>query len=253
MGLPIASGMLSLAVISSPRSARPVRVSIRSLELPSRTEGCRRRNPSAGTAAVPAEGIHIHILDYTGPMARRNDQGSTASKHLRPGAPGTQTIQRASLLMRLARARRPRGAGAGGMALLMPLPEQTVEEILRANAARFGSYNNLSVLLVRKALSRSRALGYALNDIHNTTGATTLGLPIVNRYGDPFAAISIGAISSRMTGARQQGLVSILRKEVRVIETARSDWPRRGRRGGGPGPSAVCIGRSPALEHGSGS
>jgi len=266
-------------------------------------------------------------------MARRNDQGSTASKHLRPGAPGTQTIQRASLLMRLlasrsrvglrladvvqdsglehptahrilkglmaeglvvqdaasrryllgplvyelglaaapqfslpdicraslariaektgdtvfltARsgndsvcidrregsfpiktftldvgARRPLGAGAGGMALLMPLPEQTVEEILRANAARFGSYNNLSVLLLRKALSRSRALGYALNDIHNTTGATTLGLPIVNRYGDPFAAISIGAISSRMTEERQKELVSILRKEVRVIETA---------------------------------
>jgi len=107
-----------------------------------------------------------------------------------------------------------------GMALLMPLPEQTVEEILRANAARFGSYNNLSVLLLRKALSRSRALGYALNDIHNTTGATTLGLPIVNRYGDPFAAISIGAISSRMTEERQKELVSNLRKEVRVIETA---------------------------------
>ena len=48
--------------------------------------------------------------------------------------------------------------------------------------------------MLLKALRRSRELGYTLNDIHNTTGATTLGLPIVNRYGDPFAAISIGAI-----------------------------------------------------------
>ena len=53
-----------------------------------------------------------------------------------------------------------------------------------------------------------------------STSATTLGLPCVNRYGDPFAAISIGAISSRMTEERQKELVSILRKEVRVIETA---------------------------------
>jgi DNA-binding IclR family transcriptional regulator len=117
-------------------------------------------------------------------------------------------------------ARRPLGAGAGGLALLMLLPGQAVDEIVRANAARFCSYNNLTVPLLLKALKRSRELGYALNDIHNTTGATTLGLPIVNRYGDPFAAISIGAISSRMTGERQKELVSILRKEVRVIETA---------------------------------
>lgn len=116
--------------------------------------------------------------------------------------------------------RRPLGAGAGGLALLMLLPEQAVDEIVGANAARFGSYNNLTVPLLLKALKRSRELGYALNDIHNTTGATTLGLPIVNRYGDPFAAISIGAISSRMTDERQKELVSILHKEVRLIETA---------------------------------
>ena len=95
-----------------------------------------------------------------------------------------------------------------------------MEQILGANATHFAGYNNLSVPQLRKALARSRALGYALNDIHNTSGATTLGLPIVNRYGDPYAAISIGAISSRMTGERQKELVAILRKEVRVIETA---------------------------------
>jgi len=123
-------------------------------------------------------------------------------------------------------ARRPLGAGAGGLALLMLLPEQAVDEIVRANAARFGSYNNLTVPLLLKALRRSRALGYALNDIHNTTGATTLGLPILNRYGDPFAAISIGAISSRMTDERQKELVSILRSEVRLIEKTLSEGTR---------------------------
>ena len=123
-------------------------------------------------------------------------------------------------------ARRPLGAGSGGMALLMLLPEQAVDEIVRANAARFGSYNNLTVPSLLKALRRSRELGYALNDIHNTAGAITLGLPIVNRYGDPFAAISIGAISSRMTDERQKELVSILRSEIRLVEKVMSEGTR---------------------------
>lgn len=120
-------------------------------------------------------------------------------------------------------ARRPLGAGAGGLALLMPLPEQAVGEIVAANALRFGGYNNLTVPSLLKALRRSRELDYALNDVHNTTGATTLSLPIVNRYGYPLAAISIGAISSRMTGERQKELVAILRAEVRLIEKAMNE------------------------------
>lgn len=123
-------------------------------------------------------------------------------------------------------ARRPLGAGAGGLALLMLLPGQAVDKVVRANAGRFESYNNLTVPLLLRALDRSRKLGYALNDTHNTAGAITLGLPIVNRYGDPFAAISIGAISSRMTEERQKELVSILRKEARVIETAMREATR---------------------------
>lgn len=122
--------------------------------------------------------------------------------------------------------RRPLGAGAGGLALLMLLPDQAVEEVISANTGRFGGYNNMTVPALRKALRRSRALGYALNDIHNTTGATTLSLPVVNRYGDPFAAISIGAISSRMTAERQKELASILRSEVRLIEKAMSEGAR---------------------------
>jgi DNA-binding IclR family transcriptional regulator len=123
-------------------------------------------------------------------------------------------------------ARRPLGAGAGGLALLMLLPEQAVSGIVAANSPRFAGYNNLTVPALLKALRRSRELGYALNDIHNTTGAVTLGLPVTNRYGEPFAAISIGAISSRMTGERQKELVSILRSEVRVIEKAMNEGAR---------------------------
>jgi DNA-binding IclR family transcriptional regulator len=115
--------------------------------------------------------------------------------------------------------RRPLGAGASGLALLMPLPDETVNEIVRANAVRYLPYHkNLTVPSLLKALKRSRELGYAWNDSHIVAGAATLGLPVVNRYGHPFAAITIGAIVSRMTQSRRDQLVSLLREEVALAE-----------------------------------
>jgi DNA-binding IclR family transcriptional regulator len=116
--------------------------------------------------------------------------------------------------------RRPLGVGAGGLALLLKLSDEAIDEIVRANAKRLGAFHKLTVPVLQKALKRSQQLGYALNDSHIIAGATTLGLPIVNRYGHPFAALSMAAISSRMATARQAELVAILREEIGVIERA---------------------------------
>ncbi len=117
-------------------------------------------------------------------------------------------------------ARRPLGVGAGGLALLLRLSDEAVDEIVRGNAKRLGAFHKLTVPLLQRALKRSQQLGYALNDSHIVAGATTLGLPIVNRYGHPFAALSIAAISSRMTPRRQAELVAVLRAEIAAIERA---------------------------------
>ncbi len=116
--------------------------------------------------------------------------------------------------------RRPLGAGAGGLALLMLLPDEAVTEIVAANAVRFTSYNQLTVPALMKLLVRARAAGYALNDIHITPGASSLGIPVVNRWGHPFAAISVGAIESRMVVDRQVEIAAIVTTEVRLIEKA---------------------------------
>jgi len=121
--------------------------------------------------------------------------------------------------------RRPLGAGAGGLALLMPLPDDAVDAIIKANAVRLRAYNNLTIPSLLAMLKRARELGYALNDNHITPGATSIGLPIRSRFGQPFAAISIGAISSRMTAERQKKLIAVLRKEVAAVEKALSEAP----------------------------
>ncbi len=114
--------------------------------------------------------------------------------------------------------RRPLGVGAGGLALLMKLPSETQLAIVSANALRLGAYNNLTVPAVMKLLKRSRELGFALNDAQVTPGSTSLGLPIRSRSGEPVLAISIGAISSRMTKERKKELASLIRAEIDNLE-----------------------------------
>ena len=116
--------------------------------------------------------------------------------------------------------RRPLGVGAGGLALLLRLSDEAVDEIVRANAKRLAAFHKLTVPVLQKTLQRSRQLGYALNDTHIISGATTLGLPIVNRYGHPFAALSMAAISSRMAPSRQLELVAMMREEIALIVRA---------------------------------
>ncbi|MCK9988448.1 MAG: hypothetical protein AzoDbin1_04920 [Azoarcus sp.] len=118
--------------------------------------------------------------------------------------------------------RRPLGVGAGGLALLMTLPEHTQEEIITANALRLSAYNNLNMPELKGLLQRCREFGYALNE-NVTPGATSVGLPIRSRSGEPLLAISIGAISSRMTRERQRELVSLIRSEIDVLENSLDD------------------------------
>ena len=117
-------------------------------------------------------------------------------------------------------ARRPLGAGAGGLALLMPLPDAAVDEIVAANAVRIAAYHGLIVPALHAMLARSRQLGYALNDAHITPGAVSIGMPICNRFGSPFAALSVGAIASRMGAERQCEIATILRTEVQQLKRA---------------------------------
>lgn len=119
--------------------------------------------------------------------------------------------------------RRPLGVGAGGLALLMKLPDRTQKEIISANALRLAEYNNLTVPALMRLLQRCQELGFARNDAQVTPGATSVGLPIRSRSGEPILAISIGAVSSRMTEERQKELVSMIRTEIKILENSIED------------------------------
>ena len=46
----------------------------------------------------------------------------------------------------------------------------------------------------------------------------SVGLPVPNPYGPPFAAVSLGAINSRMAPERQREIAAVLRSEVAGVQ-----------------------------------
>ena len=120
--------------------------------------------------------------------------------------------------------RRPLGVGAAGLALLMPLPDDAVREILAANALRLEAFGRLTVPAVLRMLKRARTFGFALNDAHITPDAISVGLALPSRYGDPLLAVSVGAIASRMSEARQREIAALIRAELKDLAAGVDDF-----------------------------
>lgn len=54
--------------------------------------------------------------------------------------------------------------------------------------------------------------------MHIAPGATSVGLAVPSRFGEPYLAMGIGAVSSRLTASRQRELVARLRSEISAFQ-----------------------------------
>lgn len=117
--------------------------------------------------------------------------------------------------------RRPLGAGANAMALLLPLPPAESEAILSANARRFVQFG-LKPEGIQQLLQQARKQGYLLSDGLVVKGYRGLAVPCVGADGMPVASLTIAAISTRMTRTRVPQLVDLLQREAqRVLQALR--------------------------------
>ncbi|MCC7079577.1 MAG: IclR family transcriptional regulator [Burkholderiales bacterium] len=114
--------------------------------------------------------------------------------------------------------RRPLGVGAGSLAILTALPDDEIETTVQRVASRLPAYGRLTEAELLHMVKRARKTGYVLNDVRTLSGVTAIGVPILDPNARPIGAISVSAISARMTTARQRELVEILRREIRAIE-----------------------------------
>jgi DNA-binding IclR family transcriptional regulator len=117
--------------------------------------------------------------------------------------------------------RRPLGIGAGAMALLAWQSEAEIEAILPLVEQRLPQYPKISMTWLRSEIDRSRERGYTLflNMLVDRMGA--VGVPIFGTDGRPVAAISIAALSDRVS-SRVEQLVDLLKREAEIVGNPKS-------------------------------
>jgi DNA-binding IclR family transcriptional regulator len=113
--------------------------------------------------------------------------------------------------------RRPLGVGAGGLALMAFLPADELDAVMRQVGPAATAYGLDAAALVA-IVDISRRLGYALNDGSLIPGMTGIGIPVRDSDGRPFAALSVAAITGRMTEPRRTSIVGWLREEAAQLE-----------------------------------
>jgi len=116
--------------------------------------------------------------------------------------------------------RRPLGVGSGGLAMLAALPDDEIEQIVRANTTRLASFKRLSASRIRREVQQTRARGCAFAEGHVIKEVSGIGVAIRDPRGQAFAAVSVATISSRFDDGRLTALIKVTQAAAKEIERA---------------------------------
>ncbi|RDI29552.1 IclR family transcriptional regulator [Pseudacidovorax intermedius] len=111
--------------------------------------------------------------------------------------------------------RRPLGVGAGGLAMLCAMPASEAESIIQANGHRYEKYASFSADFLREVVAQGRQQGYSFLDSVVTPGTAAIGVAFPP--DNPVAAISVAAISGRLTAERREEIAREVQRQVRLI------------------------------------
>lgn len=114
--------------------------------------------------------------------------------------------------------RRPLGVGAGGLAILCSLPPSEARAVVQANAHRYEKFASFTADFLYGAIAEGRARGYSFLDGAVTPGTASMGVAFPP--SNPVAAISVAAISGRLTAERREAIAQHVHREVRKIVAA---------------------------------
>lgn len=114
--------------------------------------------------------------------------------------------------------RYPLGVGAGSLSMLAALSDHEIEEILDINAIRIQErFPNYSPPVIKRLVKDTRERGYAVNEGRVLAGSWGIGAAVLDARGRPVAALSIGAIETRLRPPRQKEIGELLRAEARAL------------------------------------
>jgi DNA-binding IclR family transcriptional regulator len=114
--------------------------------------------------------------------------------------------------------RRPLGIGTGGIALLMPINDNDLMQLISVNTHRLKAFGYITPKNVLARVRHARDQGYVFTEDIVIRGVSAVGIPFGGHHGLPWAAISIASIPSRMSPSRQRELVKLLKNEIATLE-----------------------------------
>lgn len=118
--------------------------------------------------------------------------------------------------------RRPLGVGAGSMALLAFQSDEVITSVLKRYADDRKAFG-ISTAYVKQAAAETRKRGYDLIREKLIAGMSGVGVPIRQQSGVAVAALSVAAITSRLSGRRLTTVVKLLKDEAAAIERRAGD------------------------------
>jgi DNA-binding IclR family transcriptional regulator len=113
--------------------------------------------------------------------------------------------------------RRPLGVGAGSLALLAAMDDAQVDKAIDRNRDWLKAYPGYTPDVVWKLVRTARRLGYVHNQGRVVAGMNSVGVAVLDAQGQPLASLSVAAITERVTGARVEMLVGLLRREAKEL------------------------------------
>ncbi|MBU3649653.1 MAG: IclR family transcriptional regulator [Limnohabitans sp.] len=113
-------------------------------------------------------------------------------------------------------ARRPLGSGVSGVAMLSALASEDARDLLAANATRLRLLG-IATTRVQAEVALARRLGYAFKPQGVVPGTSAVSVPIALGDGAAQAALSVAAVSARLTRERLGEVVPFLQAQAADI------------------------------------
>ena len=125
--------------------------------------------------------------------------------------------------------RRPLGVGAGGLAILAAIPSEERREIIERVGPKLPAFGRLTEEVLAEACEKAQELGSAV--IHNriSMGVTAVGVHFRDSMGQAVGALSVAALTQRMSPRRIQTIAAQLQEacaevELRLRSKQRGFW-----------------------------
>lgn len=128
--------------------------------------------------------------------------------------------------------RRPLGVGAGGLAILASIAPQEREEIILRVAPSLAPFGNLSAQAVSDACLHTLDHGVSLIRNKINQGVTAIGHHFRDPMGQSVGALSVAALSQRMTAARIRSVSALLKDACADVERRLRAQQRNGWKAG---------------------